>query len=117
MYSIAYDHFIPVQGILEAFLEVNENGHIPLYKPGAYGIYDPLADCESMTSREKFQEDKIILCEIFPHFRIHALNDSIDRIEDDLSRGLYSMFATRRILLWLLFAGQLFLDIHHLLRQ
>jgi hypothetical protein len=114
-YDIAEDHFIPLRCILEAFLEVNERGHIPLYKPEFYSIYDPLANRASMSPRERFQEDKSILCEILPHFSILALGESIDRVEDGFTRGLASMFATRVTPLWLLFAGQLFLDIHHLL--
>ena len=117
MYDVSSTFFWSVRILLGSFLPLVDEDTLPLYKQGAYGVYDPQADRERMTPRDKFQEDKTIMLEILPHFRLLALGKDPLWIEDDFSRGLSQMFATRQIPLWLLLAGQTYLDIHHILRK
>ncbi|KAL1963061.1 hypothetical protein VTN77DRAFT_8707 [Rasamsonia byssochlamydoides] len=117
MYNAAEAIFCNTYQLLSAFSRLVDDWHIPEYKPGFYGKYDPFSDRSKKTAREKYQEDKIVLLEILPEFSV--LCKGTDRVpaEDELTRGLRMMFKTHKIPLWLVFAAQVFLDIHHVLRE
>ncbi len=116
VYDITSEIYWPTQQILQAYLKVLEPKCLPMYRPGTYGIYDPSADRSKMSPREKFKEDKIILCEILPDFSVLALGGR-GPAEDEFCRGLKQVFRDRKIPLWVTFAAQVFLDIHHVLRE
>jgi hypothetical protein len=103
--------------LLDSFKNVLKPGRIPEYKLGVFGNYDPSSDRSVKTAREKFQEDKIVLLEILPEFVVLSKLTEKAPAEDELTRGLRLMFNSHQIPLWLVFATQIFLDIHHLLRQ
>jgi hypothetical protein len=107
---------LPVYGLLDSFCDVIQAGHLPVMKPGHFGIYDPSTDRSKLTVRQRMREDQIILCEALPEFIASNTVKSEVPIEDEFSIGLRSMFATKKVTLWVTFAAQIFLDIHHTLR-
>jgi hypothetical protein len=90
-------------------------------KRGIYGTYEPQTNRNSMSNREKFGEDKILLLEeleeIYFYCRTTDPRRSGPPIEDEFTRGLRSMFKTKEVTLPLAFTTTLYLDIHHVLRQ
>ena len=117
MYDFAEVILLPTHTVLDAYMRVLEPGSVPLYKPGTYRVYNSAADRSNMSNREKFQEDKIVLCEILPDFNMLGLGTQLAPDFDELTRGLSKAFKTKVIPLSLTFAAQLFLDIHHILRD
>ncbi|KAI9738395.1 MAG: hypothetical protein M1834_008898 [Cirrosporium novae-zelandiae] len=115
--DVAEWSYVPMYQFLEALCRVLEPGCIPLYKPGHFGRYDPLQDRSKMSPAKKLEEDKIILLEIFPEFAILEQFDMNMPSQDEFTRGMRRMVKTREIPLWLAFATQVHLDIHHVLRE
>ncbi|KAE8354727.1 hypothetical protein BDV28DRAFT_130402 [Aspergillus coremiiformis] len=109
--------FLPAYLLLEAFVRIIDSRHIPVYKPGFYGQYDPASDRTKKNAREKFQEDKIILTEDLGEFALLCMTLPHFAAEDELTRGLRTAFRTHKIPLALVFATQVYLDIHHVLRE
>ncbi|KAJ5476941.1 hypothetical protein N7539_007085 [Penicillium diatomitis] len=109
--------YIPTKILLDSFTDVLEDGYLPVFKKGHFGHYDPQADRERMSLRQKFNEDKILLCSILPDFcmmeplKIHLPT------EDAITQGLTEYARTKRVTLWLSFTSQSFLDIHHIIRH
>ena len=103
--------------VLQAFAEVLQPGHAPAYKKGHFGIYDSRRDREAMTAEDKVQEDRIILCEILPDFAILAKCRMELEAEDEITKGLMEYVRTKKIALWVSFAVQIFLDVHHAQRH
>lgn len=115
MYDVAESVFYPTYMLLSAFNDLVDEDHIPQSKPGLFGTYDPSSDRSVKTPRERYQEDKIILLETLPDFCLICKGTDQALAEDELIRGLRAMFEKREI--WLVFAAQVFLDIHHVLRE
>lgn len=88
-----------------------------MYKPGTYGTYDPRADRSKISNRQKFKEDKITLCEILPDFSLLSTTPRRAPTNDEFTRGLCQAFKTGKLTLSVIFAAQIFLDIHHILRD
>ncbi|KAF7719192.1 Uncharacterized protein PECH_008278 [Penicillium ucsense] len=109
--------YVPTKILLDSFTDVLEDGYLPVFKKGHFGHYDPQADRERMSLGQKFNEDKIILCSILPDFcmteplKIHLPT------EDAITQGLAEYARTKRVILWLSFASQIFLDVHHIMRH
>ena len=104
--------------ILRAFSYRLEPGHDPIYRPGDYGIYDPKVDRAQLNEYEQFQEDKIIVSESLTEFFILSKCDKRWNllVLDNLTDSLLKMFDTKDVPLWLTFATQIYVDIHHVLR-
>ncbi|KAK3364623.1 hypothetical protein B0T25DRAFT_599001 [Lasiosphaeria hispida] len=102
-YDIANATYMNSYRLLESLL-VLDLRHMPLFKHGIYGDYDPTKDRGRMSGLEKFTEDKIVLLEIFTDLVI-------------VKRGVAEMDKTGQIPFDLVFAVQIFLDIHHELRD
>jgi hypothetical protein len=117
MYEDTKSIYWPTYQLLQAFAQLVDNRHLPQYKPNIYGHYVPTSDRSAKSSREKFQEDQQILMEALPEFCYLCLRTTKMPAEDELTRGLREMFRTREIPFWLVFATQVFLDIHHELRD
>lgn len=117
MYKVSETFFWPTHMLLEAFLRVIEPGSMPIMKPGYFGIYEPTSDRSKMTDREKFKEDKAMLCGILPDFYLACCSTPVFYSEDEFMKGLRSAFKTKNVPLWLVFATQVYLDVHHILRD
>jgi hypothetical protein len=120
-FDIAEANFIPAISLLEAFCNVLKVNPTPEMKKGIYGVYQPHSKRSSMSNRDKFKEDKILLLEMLPEFFYYCRTtepaNSRPPVEDELSRGIRTMFKTKEVTLPLAFAVTLFLDIHHMLRD
>jgi hypothetical protein len=120
-YKLADTMFYPAFQLLDAFCRVLQAGPDPQMKRGIYGYYEPHSDRDAKSNREKFVEDKILLLEMLEefyfYFRTTKPPGSQPPVEDELIRGLRTMFETKEVTLTLAFATTLFLDIHHILRH
>lgn len=85
--------------------------------PKIVDAYVPDDDRASKTAREKFKEDKALLWKMLPDFFIATKEEKLSGPEDGLTGGLRVGFTTKKLSLWVVFATQIYLDIHHVLRQ
>ena len=84
------------------------------------GVYDARADRSRMTGREKTMEDRQLLRAFFTNLSLRSQSADNHVHDDELIRGfieLHSSGIADSIPLWLVFATQIFLDIHHTLRE
>ncbi|RDW79076.1 uncharacterized protein DSM5745_05928 [Aspergillus mulundensis] len=117
VYEDAQTLMYPTWLILSAFREVVQKRNVPQYRPGYYGHLDRTRYRNEMSGKENFLHDKMILMEILPEFvTLHRIGPA-QSYEDEFTRGLRKMFDTKEIPLWLVFAAQVFLDIHRILRD
>ena len=119
VYENAEATLFPAYLLLSSFTNVLEPNNLPTYKPDHWGVYDASSDRASKSSRDKYQEDKIVLLEILPDFCVFALGNASVRIpaEDEMTRGVCEMVRQKAVPIWLAFAAQVFLDVHHVLRE
>ncbi|KAL2845132.1 hypothetical protein BJX68DRAFT_277447 [Aspergillus pseudodeflectus] len=116
MADVAEWCYVPTMALLESFAAVLRDNHLPVFKQGHFGSYDPKADRERMPLGERFNEDKMILMSILPEFCMLDAFKVQMPVEDVLTRGLAEFAKTKRVTLWLCFASQIFLDVHHTMR-
>ncbi|CAM6102479.1 unnamed protein product [Calypogeia fissa] len=62
---------------------------------------------------EKFNQDKIVLCELLPEFCILMEVKMAIRAVNELISGLMELVRTKKIPIWLVLGCQIYLDIHH----
>ncbi|KAJ6103808.1 hypothetical protein N7486_004030 [Penicillium sp. IBT 16267x] len=108
--------YVPTKVLLESFADVLQVNHQPVFKKGYFGTYNPKADRERMSVGQKFNEDKIILLSILPEFCMVDTFKIQMPTEDAITRGLTEFSKTKSVTLWLCFAAQIFLDVHHIMR-
>ncbi|PLB54962.1 hypothetical protein P170DRAFT_28669 [Aspergillus steynii IBT 23096] len=116
MYDAAESIMMPTFMLLQSFDRLAEPGNILPYKPGYYGTFDPASNRSKKSARERYQEDKIVMLEVLSEFLAFHRGVPSQTFEDEFTRGLRLMFDTHEIPIWLVFAAQVFLDIHHALR-
>jgi hypothetical protein len=119
MYDLAEAIFWPTSRLLGGFCGAMpaQDSMTMEIKPGFYGIYDPSSNRDRKSARDQFKEDKILLLGMLSEFFTAKFIPEQFPAEDELSRGLQTMFKTKDITLSLIFAATLFLDIHHILRD
>ena len=112
---------MPVFEYLKHFNDsVMKVGKLPRGLPGSWANYNPLANRDKMSGHDKFMEDKDLMDTMMEDFLLLADNGDGDALltEDDLilmARGMIQEDRTTH--LWGVLALQLFLDIHHALRE
>ncbi|KAI3396237.1 hypothetical protein diail_12381 [Diaporthe ilicicola] len=109
--------FIPTRTLLQSFVPVMQQSHVPDFKKGHFGDYDPKADRSRMSVDERFNEDKILLLELLPEFCLLQTMGGNWPVRDEFTHGFSEFVETKKITLWLCFAAQVLLDIHHTLRS
>jgi hypothetical protein len=116
-YAVADDLFMTVYNLLRSLADVLDPRDLPLYKDGIFGTYDPGQNRSKMKGNQKLVEDKIVICEIFSE--LVTVNRMVTGypVQDEFMRGIAEMDKTGNIPFSLVFAGQVFLDIHHELRS
>jgi hypothetical protein len=118
VYEIANACLMTTEALLTSFADVLQINHLPIMKPGYFGDYGATGEWNDKSPREKFQDDKIVLSEALPEFVVIAKGtDSSILGEDEFTRALRPFIKTKKTTLWLLFAAQVYLDIHHVLRK
>ena len=116
MADVAEWCYLPTRALMESFAQVLQDDHLPILKKGSLGIYDPKANRQRMSLAQKFNEDKILLFELLPEFC--AINTfGINMItSDSITAGLIEYLKTKKVGIWLSFASQILLDVHHIMR-
>ncbi|KAF2665949.1 hypothetical protein BT63DRAFT_44738 [Microthyrium microscopicum] len=104
--------------ILRGFGKVckDAKGAHPLFKNGFFGVYNPLADRSKMTGFQKFDEDKILLLEMMPDILLFVYQWELTGC-DEFTRKVYDFCKNYEESLLLDFVAQIFLLIHHTLRE
>jgi hypothetical protein len=115
-YDIQDDLFLVAYNLLRSLADVL-TPDLPLYKDNTFGTYRPESNRDDMTGTEKFQEDQILLCEVFTELVTANRLVAGYPIQDEFMRGIKEMDRTRDVPFHLVFAAQVFLDIHHILRE
>lgn len=115
-YDIADGTYILTCRMLESLSTVLQPGNVPLYKDGMFGHYDPQSDRTSKSGLEKFEEDRVLLVSFFTE--LVALDRVVGYypVKDEFLRGVKELSKTGEISFCLVFAAQIFLDIHHTVR-
>lgn len=110
----------PLYNMVQQLDQVLEPQQLPALKPGHFGVYDPTQDRSRISKKEQDQEDLIIVMEILPDFtklsrgRLHLPG------EDELTAAMHPMMEANSadaLPTHAVFALQIFLDIHHVLRE
>ena len=107
-------------GLLYSYTGVLEPTVQPVMKPGHFDVYDPSRDRSKLSEEEKEREDLIVLMELLPEFTKLPRARLEVPAEDLLTAGLRKMMDASSIdalPMYTIFATQILLDIHHVLRQ
>ncbi|KAL1873478.1 hypothetical protein Daus18300_003841 [Diaporthe australafricana] len=116
-YDIADSTLFGTYHMLDGFMAVLRPGQLPLFKPGHFGTYNPGSDRDRKSSTEKWQEDKILMMEVCTELMTIIRTLPQWPVEDALLRGMREMDEKHKVPFSLVFAAQVYLDIHHLLRD
>lgn len=103
--------------LLNSFLLVLKPRQVPLYREGMFGVYNPSQNLSKMTNRDKFWQDKIVMMEFLTELMTVERCVGDYPVEDEFLRGIKELDRTREVPMYLAFAAQIFLDIHHILRE
>lgn len=117
VYDEAEEFLFPAYMLLSSFSDVLHNSSLPVLRPGIFGVYDSTSERDSKSARAKFREDKVVLLEALPEFCVLARAAESIVAEDQLTIGIRDLVKSRQVPIWLAFAAQVFLDIHHIFRQ
>ncbi|ORZ34817.1 hypothetical protein BCR44DRAFT_1435871 [Catenaria anguillulae PL171] len=117
MADIAEFILLPVHATLNDFKPVIVPGSFPALRKGHFGVYDPLVDRSRLSLRDRLQEDRLILQELMPELvfleRKKTLPPACDTLSEEFSKFAHTKAETPI----LVFAAQVFLDIHAILRE
>ncbi|PYH44756.1 uncharacterized protein BP01DRAFT_374453 [Aspergillus saccharolyticus JOP 1030-1] len=116
MADIADWCYVPTKVLLESFANVLQAEHVPVFKKGHFGTYDSKADRGRMSPGQKFEEDKLIMFSLLPEFCMVHTFDLHMPAQDTITGGLTEFTKTKKVTLWLCYAVQVFLDVHHMMR-
>ncbi|KAI1207163.1 uncharacterized protein F4807DRAFT_435922 [Annulohypoxylon truncatum] len=116
-YDIADGTYILTCRLISAFIPVIQPGNVPLYKDGMFGYYDPQSDRASKTGYQKFEEDRVLLMTIFTELMAVVRGIENYPVEDEFLRGIRELANTKQVSFYIVFAAQVFLDIHYTLRE
>ncbi|KAK6950618.1 hypothetical protein Daesc_007142 [Daldinia eschscholtzii] len=116
-YDIANDTYILTYRLLDAFTRVVQPRVIPLYKEGMFGHYDPRSSRDSKSGYQKFEEDRVLLMKFFAELMAVERGVGDYPVEDEFLRGIKELASTKEVPFYLVFAAQVFLDIHYILRE
>ena len=109
--------YLPTFILLTSFKDVLQPNQLPVFKKGHFGVYNPGARRDHMSPGQRFNEDKILLLELLPEFTLLQQFKIDPPVTDEITAGLISFVKHRKTPLWLSFATQILLDVHHGLRH
>ncbi|KAL7622050.1 hypothetical protein AAE478_007551 [Parahypoxylon ruwenzoriense] len=119
-----YDNYDLADGVyflrcrsLDSLTRTVQPGEIPLYRDGKYRPYDPRSDRASKSGYEKFEEDEALLLPFFTELMAVQRGIGNYPVEDEFLRGIRELDKAKTVPFYLVFATQVFLDIHYTLRQ
>lgn len=102
--------------LLEEFSGILDSRGVPIFKDGSLGTYEPNRDWSRMSNQERFQQDNILMNEFLTEITIVIRCFAKYPVYDEFIRGVQELDRTREIPMYLAFAAQILLDIHHILR-
>lgn len=109
--------YFDISILLQSLVPQLGNNTIPVYRSGFGGYYDPNTDRNKMSVADKFNEDKVIMLELFPEFhKIHSFGIPMP-VRDEITAGFVDFIASAKPSLWLCFAIRIMLDTHSTLRH
>ncbi|KAJ5088391.1 hypothetical protein N7456_012007 [Penicillium angulare] len=115
--DIAEWTFITTTVILRSFAGVLDlNNALPVFKKGCLGVYDPKENRGAMSAGQKFKEDQIILFELLPQFCMLDMFNIRTPARDTITTAIVEYIKNKRVTPFVAFAGQILLDIHHIMR-
>ncbi|KAE8328064.1 hypothetical protein BDV39DRAFT_204465 [Aspergillus sergii] len=117
IWEVSSGIFWPVYQVLQSFVPMVDAQHIPQYKPEFYGQYDSTSDRTKKIALEKFAEDKIILTEHLGEFALLCMRVPKMVAEDEPRVACAQRSKPMKSPLALILATQVYLDIHHVLRE
>ncbi|ORZ34818.1 hypothetical protein BCR44DRAFT_1461660 [Catenaria anguillulae PL171] len=117
MWDVAEFLMLPVHSLLDSLGKVLQPGQLPAYRKGHLGTYDPLVDRSSLSMRDRMQEDRLILMELMPEFVLFERIDNAPPVCDTLSEEFNKFARTKAETPIMVFATQVFLDIHEIMRE
>lgn len=117
LYEIADEVYMNAFRILHGFTSTSGQSDVPIYKDGTFGTYDPASDRSLKTGRQRFIEDQILLMEFFTELITVVRCIPGYPVKDGFLCGMGELNKTGAIPFYLIFAAQVFLDIHHILRS
>jgi hypothetical protein len=85
--------------------------------PRTYDEYLKFPHRDEETDKESFDADEQVLLGVLPEFCAIAREPGWLLCEDELTRGLRDVFKGGKIALWLVFAAQIFVDVHPILQN
>lgn len=116
----AYEQFEPKlypSFIILTLFSVGLKIGIPRSYADSFGSYDPKRIREWISPKEKFRQDQALFLEVFLDFYFVAHGHSQIPFVDEMTRGICQMIKTNFVTPWLALATQVYLDIHHILRE
>ncbi|KAI1859910.1 uncharacterized protein JN550_011829 [Neoarthrinium moseri] len=116
LYDLGVDTFLLPYRIVEAFSRVLLPGQLPVYKEGLFGWYDASSDRGAKTGYQKFEEDRTLLTPFFTELMTVVRGIGEYPVQDEFLRGMEELNTTNKVPFYLVFAAQVFVDIHHMLR-
>ncbi|EGU86463.1 hypothetical protein FOPG_17079 [Fusarium oxysporum f. sp. conglutinans race 2 54008] len=117
IYEVADKTYLNASLLLDGLARVLPPNHLPIYKEGMFGMYDPQSDRTSKKGQAKFKEDLIILSEFFTEAVTLARLVPNYPAEDEFIRGIRELDTTGNIPFHLVYATQILLDVHHTIRD
>ncbi|KAH6652650.1 hypothetical protein BKA67DRAFT_518867 [Truncatella angustata] len=115
-YQIGVDTFMLAYRLVDAFAKVLQPGQLPLYKDGMFGWYDPNSDREAKSGYQKLEEDRALMMPFFTELMTVVRGVGDYPIKDEFIRGMEELDRTDKVPFYLVFAAQVFVDIHYVLR-
>ncbi|KAI1084861.1 hypothetical protein F5B20DRAFT_568151 [Whalleya microplaca] len=106
-YDVANRTYILTCSLLDALIK----------KDGTYGFYNPRSNRSSKTGYQKFEEDRVLIMTFFTELMAVERGVHDYPVEDEFFRGIKELDKTREVPFYLVFAAQIYLDIHYVLRD
>ena len=117
MEDVANWCYLPTSILLMSFKAILQPKQLPVFKKGYFGVYDASTHRDRMSPSQRFNEDKILLLELLPEFALLQQFKIDPPVKDEITLGLIDFVKTKKIPVWLTFAAQILLDVHHGLRH
>lgn len=116
IYDVAEQTYVLTLRIISSIQDTLEPGQIPVCEKGNFSYDDARSDRKSKSANEKLLEDGSLLVPFLIELVTVVRAVPNYPVEDEFLRGIREMVNTKEVPFYLLFAAQIFLDIHHTIR-
>ncbi|KAI1767151.1 hypothetical protein GGR53DRAFT_144728 [Hypoxylon sp. FL1150] len=115
-FDVADGTYILTHSTLESLANVVQAYDIPIYKEGASGHYNPRSNRAAKPGEQKYEEDRVLIMKFFTELMAVERGVPNYPVADEFLRGVKELAITKEVTFHLVFATQIFVDIHHTLR-